>query len=229
MDVYLIPLGGDQYEPYFEPAELDAATPEPGTGWFSRVRRRFSEMLREAEEERHRRHEVTPDEAPQSLATRWKRRILRVIVERAAEQRLLWHLRSATHATLHAPDDLGADAALRIMQAGLRKDNDRHRLRFAVHLVLLILSALLVFVPGPNVIGYFFTFTTVGHLLAWRGAANGVARVVWAVAPSSVLRELRLAEASTAPDREARVQAAASQLGLRHLLTFVERLAVPPA
>ena len=30
-------------------------------------------------------------------------------------------------------------------------------------------------VPGPNVLGYLFTFTVVGHFLAWRGAVQGAA------------------------------------------------------
>lgn len=229
MQVFLIPIGGDRYEPYFEPPDGEPADEPVATGWFGRLRRRFSEMLREAEEERHRRHEPSGDPAPHGAAARWRRRLMRWIVERAAEQRLLWHLRTATHATLHVPDDLPGDDALPILLLGLRRDADRHRALFALHLMLLIVSGVFFFIPGPNLIGYFFTFTTVGHLLAWRGATSGLRRVSWAVAPSPELRDLRLAEAAPAGDREARIHAAAKRLGLRHLATFVERLAAPSA
>lgn len=228
MHVFFIPIGRGRHEPYFEPEDGTDAAVEEGSGWFARLRHRFSEMLREAEEERHRRHEPTPAEAS-SRFVRWRRALMRWIVERAAEQRLLWHLRTATTATLHVPDDLVEAEARRLLHDGLTRDADRHRRWFVVHLLCLIVSGLFFFIPGPNLIGYFFTFTTVGHLLAWRGAANGHARVVWQVRPSEVLRELRHAETVPSPERETRVHAAAERLGLRHLATFVERLAAPPA
>jgi Mitochondrial K+-H+ exchange-related len=229
MQVFLIPIGRDRYEPYFEPIEAETEPVTAGTGWFGRLRHRFAETLREAEAERHRRHETRATERSDGMVARWQRRSLAWIVERAAEQRLLWHLRTADSATLHAPDDLTDAQALDVLKTGMKRDADRHRVRFAVHFVLLLVAGAFFFIPGPNVIGYFFTFTTVGHWLAWRGATNGLGRVAWTVTPSAVLRELRLAEAAPAPDRESRVRAAAEQLGLRHLATFVSRLAIPPA
>ncbi len=154
---------------------------------------------------------------------------MRWIVERAAEQRLLWHLRTATAATLHVPDDLPPDTALGLMTTGLKRDADRHFRWFVVHLLLLIVSGIFFFIPGPNLIGYFFTFTTVGHLLAWRGAARGVAQVTWQVEASADLTALRAALLLAPRDKETRLQELADRLGLQHLATFVERLAVPAA
>lgn len=226
MQVFLVPLGQGQYEPYYEPVEGDDAPAADDTGWLARQRRRLNEMLREAEAERHRRH--VPEE-PQTLTTRLRRRTMRWIVERAAEQRLLWHLRTATAATLHAPSDVGADEALGVLRQGLGRDADRHFRWFLLHLVALVLSAALIVIPGPNVVGYFFTFTTVGHLLAWRGAARGGTAVAWTVVASPDLADLRTVLASASPDRDARLHAVATRLGLQHLATFVERLAYPPA
>jgi hypothetical protein len=228
MQVFLIPIGGDAYEPYFEAPESpeDDATAE--TSWFGRLRQRLRDMLREAEAERHRRHE-SGARAKAGLMTRAQRRVMRWIVERAAEQRLLWHLRTAEAATLEAPDDLAPDAALAILKRGLKRDADRHLRWFLVHAVGLIVSIALILVPGPNVLGYLFTFTTVGHLLAWRGAAHGLKGVVWQVSSSPVVAELRAALALDPSERERRVHAVAERLGLQHLATFFARLALPAA
>lgn len=229
MQVFLVPIGGDDYEPYFEAP--DQPDPEEGageTGWFGRIRRRLRDMLREAEAERHR-HDGDAPSAPEGVLARWRRRVMRWIVERAAEQRLLWHLRTASAATLEAPDDLDAEAALAILKRGLKRDADRHFRWFLVHGVGLIASLALILVPGPNVVGYFLTFTTIGHLLAWRGAANGLKGVTWQVTANAVVTELRAALALASPARERRVHDVAARLGLPHLPTFFERLAAPAA
>jgi len=228
MQVFLIPIGPDRYEPYYEPVEGDDAPAADEAGWLARQRRRLAEMLREAEAERHRRQDSVT-EVPAGVGARLKRKSMAWIVERAAEQRLLWHLRSAPAATLHAPDDLGAGEALRIMIAGLKRDADRHFRWFLLNLVLLAVSGIFFFIPGPNLIGYYFTFTTVGHLLAWRGATRGVTRVDWQVTPSPDLTGLRAALRLPAHDQEPRLQELSSRLGLQHLARFVVRLAVPSA
>ncbi|MGE0814847.1 MAG: hypothetical protein AB7O28_04110 [Vicinamibacterales bacterium] len=228
MDVFLIPIAPDRYEPYFEPEDDAPPQVEEGQGWFARLRRRFAEMLREAEAERHRRHAAAPG-PPAGLAARFRQTVMRWIVERAAEQRLLWHLRTATAASLHAPDDLSDADALGVLRSGMRRDMERHRRWFAVHFIGLCASLALVLIPGPNLVGYLLTFTTVGHLLAWRGASQGLARVTWTVVPNATLSELREVETSPSPERESRVREVAGRLGLRHLSTFVARLAVPPA
>ena len=232
MQVFLIPIGADDYEPYFESDDaadeaVDEAVDE-GAGWLSRQRRKLSDMLREAEAERHRRHD--PDaEARAGFMARWRKKSMRWIVERAAEQRLLWHLRTATAVTLVAPGDLPADQAIAILRHGLKRDSDRHLRWFLVNLLGLIVSIATILVPGPNMLGYYFTFTTVGHLLAWRGAQQGLHRVTWTAEASADLSDVRAALALAAPARDDRLQELAHRLGLRHLATFVERLAVPAA
>jgi hypothetical protein len=226
MQVFLVPIGAADYEPYYEPVAGDDAPPDDDTGFIARQRRRLNDMLREAEEERHRRHAA---DEPQTRMARWRRRLLRWIVERAAEQRLLWHLRTAPVATLHVPSDLAADTALGIFKDGLRRDRDRHFRWFLLHLVLLILSGILFFIPGPNLVGYFFTFTTVGHLLAWRGASRGGSAVAWTVRANTDLTDLRAVLRMDTAAREPHLHDLGHRLGLQHLATFVERLAIPPA
>jgi hypothetical protein len=227
MKVFLIPIGGDAYEPYFEaPDDPEDDDPAAETSWFGRLRKRLRDMLREAEAERHRRHE-SGVRVKAGMMQRAQRKVMRWIVERAAEQRLLWHLRTAPAATLEAPDDLSADDALAILKRGLKRDADRHLRWFLVHALGLLVSVATILIPGPNVLGYFFTFTTVGHMLAWRGAAHGLKGVTWEVRSSPVVAELRAALALEAPERERCVHAVAERLGLQHLASFFERLALP--
>ncbi len=230
MRVFLIPIGPDAYEPYFEPVEsaADAVNADTDAGWLSRQKRKLADMLREAEAERHRRQDEGGAEAA-GTATRWRRRVMRWIVERAAEQRLLWHLRTAATATLVIPTDLAPDRGLAILKQGLKTDSDRHLRWFVVNLAALLVALPFALLPGPNLFGYFFTFTTVGHLLAWRGAQQGLHRVAWQMDADPHVTDIRAAVAMTSPAREDHLHDVATRLGLRHLATFVARLAVPPA
>lgn len=230
MEVFLIPIGRDRYELYFEPAADE--TPEEADddgGWFRGLRRRFGEILREAEAERHRRHHDVARPEGQGMGTRIKRRILRFVVEQIAEQRLLWHLRRTDAVDLHAPSDLDAAQAQRIVREGLQRDADRHTRWLFVHGIGLAFAIVLIPIPGPNLIGYYFTFTVVGSFLSMRGARRGLRHVRWNVRPNTVLADLRSALSLGPPEREQRVHDVAERLRLRHLATFFERVAVPTA
>ncbi len=61
MDVYLIPTTTpERYELYYEAPDEEVVEAGNGTGFIDRMKQRFAEMLREAEEWRHRRHERRP-------------------------------------------------------------------------------------------------------------------------------------------------------------------------
>ena len=227
MNVFYIPLGAGTFEPYFEHEDLDEEPAEGGAspGFFARMRARFSEMIKEAEEARH----SQSYEAPTTLMGRFQRRMMGWVAERVAEQRLLWQLRSVDDAVLHVPDEQEPAAALERFRDGLQKDGDRHRRLLALHALGLIASAPFVVVPGPNVFGYFFTFTVVGHFLAFRGARRGVSEVRWSVEPNAALTAIGHAVATSGPDRHHRIHEAAAPLRLAHLAHFVERMAPPAA
>ena len=169
MDVYLVPVGPDRFECYYEAAEQeDTAEPVEGRGFFARLRARFNAQLKEAEEARHQKS----IEEPHTFLGRMQKHSMRWIAERVAEQRLLWHLRSIDSANLHVPTGLPADQADSIMRDNMKWDADHHRNRLIIHSLALIISVPVALVPGPNVLGYLFTFTVVGHFLAWRGAVR---------------------------------------------------------
>ena len=85
MDVYLVPIGSDRFETYYEAAEDDEPIdPIDGLGFFGRLRVRFQAQLKEAERARH---QAAPEE-PRTFLARMQKRSLRWIAERIAEQRL---------------------------------------------------------------------------------------------------------------------------------------------
>ena len=222
IDVYLVPIGRDQFECYYEAPE-EEETVEPGDGFFARMRHKFSEQLKEAEQARHQ----SPKERPKTLLGRMHRRSLRWIAERIAEQRLLWHLRTATMATLHISEDLPPDRAEGIMRESMKRDADRHRNLLIPHSLALIISAAVALVPGPNVLGYLFTFTVVGHFLAWRGAVNALQGVAWTIVPNPALTELHRAFSLDPGTRHRVLQEVAHRLHMPRMARFVERMATP--
>lgn len=223
--MFLVPISADRYELYCE-AVPDEAAPEaaPSPGVVSRLRRTFSEALEAAERDRTRRETGELEDAS-TVWGRLKARVLAWIADAIAEQRLLWHLRRQESAQLHFPADTTADRALAISRTMLARDRDRHRFWLCIDSVLLVLSGALFFVPGPNLVGYYFAFRVVGHFLSWRGARQGLDRVQWELVASEPLAELRRAIDLGPHQRERHLVDIALRLRLENLATFVERVA----
>jgi hypothetical protein len=252
MDVFLIPtMTSERYELYYEAPDEEVVDPVEGTpdgshghtgfksswawrysfgfigGVVHRMKLRFSEALREAEEWRHRRHEMAPE--PAGMIARWRRKVMGFVVERIAEQRLLWHLRTANVVCARIPTDLTEADADEIIRAILKKDGDHHRKWFWIDGLLLLASAPLVVIPGPNVPGFYFTFQVVGHYLSWSGAKQGVSISPWDFQPCQELADVRAAFALPPAQRQRRFHDLAARLRLEHLTTFLEDVAAPPA
>lgn len=222
MDVYLVPVGGDRFECYYEaPDEDDTDAPVEGQGFFARLRTKFNDQLKEAERARH---QKSIDE-PATFVARWQKRSLRWMAERIAEQRLLWHLRKADAATLHISGDLPADRANAIMRDSMKRDSDSHRNRMIPHTLILIASGLVAIVPGPNLLAYLFTFTAVGHFLSWRGASNALNHVAWTMAQDAALTDIHRAFALAPEERHRVILDAAERLHMPRMARFVEQMA----
>jgi hypothetical protein len=155
-----------------------------------------------------------------------KKRSMRWIAARIADQRLLWHLRKAEMATLHIPD-LPAAEAETIMRANFKWDADHHRNRLILHSLALIAAAPIALVPGPNVLGYLFTFTVVGHFLAWRGAVTGLHQTAWTIVPNAELSDLRRAFSLDAAARHRVISDVAHRLHMPKMARFVEQMTAP--
>ena len=225
MEVFLVPVAAARYELYCEvPDEPETPGAQPPRGFIRRMVHRFREMIAEAERERR---QGRPP-ASSSWTGRIKARTLRWVAESIAEQRLLWHLRRQQDAALLFPDDITESTALATLRRQLKKDFDKHRMWLVIDSLLFIASGVLVFVPGPNVLAYYFAFRMVGHFLSLRGARQGLDGMVWRYEPSAPLTELRRALDLHPHAREPQVRDIAQRLRLEHLASFFERAAEPP-
>jgi hypothetical protein len=231
MDVFVIPLGRDRYELYSEqPVELDANTDaEPGL--VSRGLKRISAWMRDTEA----RQQDTSRDAPTSWFGRLQDRGFAWVVDRIAEQRLLWNLRGASTAIAAHPNDMPFEQVMTIVHADLRRSYDRHRRWFVIDGILLALTSiflgpLFLLIPGiANLPAFYFGFRSLGHFLSMRGASQGMHRVAWTGKPCPPLGELREVERLAPDARDARIEDIASRLRLQHLSTFFKRMAADPA
>ena len=187
MDVFLVPLGPERHELYCEPSDDDetaADTGAPAPGFFSRMRRRFTEMLRAAEAARARRARGEYD----PIDTWWERtraRVLAKVADAVAEQRLLWHLR-------HLDGRQPLPSVRHDRRAGARDhaclDGPRSRppLPLAGHRCAAHARprrGALRSCPARTSSGYYFAFRVVGHYLSWRAREQGLDAVTWTTAP----------------------------------------------
>jgi hypothetical protein len=226
VDVYLVPVGRDRYELYCEvPDEPDEPGEERPSGFIRRIRARFTAMLEEAERERRRTH-AERETDQRGFFARLKAQGMRWVAESIAEQRLLWHLRRQTAGCLYYPTDVEAPQAMTLLRRQLRRDFDRHRFWLVIDSLLFIASGVLVLLPGPNVVAYYFAFRMVGHFLSLRGARQGLNGVLWTTQPSAPLSALRNAIHLDGEARERHVDDVARALNLEHLARFFERTAI---
>jgi hypothetical protein len=227
MDVFVIPVGSTRYELYCEVADVSPAEhDEPPTGVVGRLRHKFAVMLRTAEERQHRRRAGEELEAKGWMG-RVQDRCMAWVVERIAEQRLLWHLRRQIAANAIHPDDMTFEQAMTLIRRILQRDYERHKVWLVVDTLGLTASGLLVLLPGPNIFAYYFAFRVVGHWLSMRGATQGLERVTWNNSPSSELTILRRVATLQPGEREHEVTVVAERLRLQHLTTFFDRVAIP--
>jgi hypothetical protein len=232
MDVYLVPVGPERYELYCESADDAPATHDPApNGLFRRLQDRFSQTLAalEREHERERARARSQRHRRDGLLRRLRGRGVRWLAERVAEQRLLWRLRGQARVRAMYPAQLDDARALGVIRRNLQADADRHSRWLVVDVVGLLFSGLLAPFPGPNLPGYYFTFRVVGHLLAIRGAKQGLRKVEWVLHASQPLGRLGDIVGLPAEERLERLRAIEAELGLVRLARFLERIALKTA
>jgi len=228
--VYLLPVGSSQYELYFEPTDDEDLSNVKSSelGAMRVFYSRFKEMLAEAQAVRQSNDDsVVSVEtiAKRPLLVRARNWLLSWIAEAIMEERLLWQLRTRHQALLIYPDDIDFEQAIKFSQTSFQRDVDRHRFWLIIDVIMaLILGPLLFFIPGPNLIAYYFVFRSVGHFLSWRGARNGLRDITWHACQSASLVQLREILTLEFSERTQHVRAIEAQLGLKHLVAFIQHM-----
>lgn len=225
MIVYAIPIpgpAGPRYE-FYCPRSADPEEESAGErpGLIARFRRRFAQTIRDAEQRR----EHPSADAPAGRVARLQERMLGWIAERVAEQRLLWNLRRETAVELAHADDVAFDDVMALVRTSLKADYDRHRRWLVVDAIGLVLSGLLMLVPGPNLVAYVFVFRVGGHWFSMRGATQGLSSIAWSSRPEPALRELAAAVIEPPRGHSPRIGPIADALDLPDLPAFIARMA----
>jgi Mitochondrial K+-H+ exchange-related len=218
--IYLVPVGSGRFELYSEPPADSEVEPgrEPDGIWRRlghRIHARWRDAVQSARE----------GDPNGGLVTRARDAAVCRMAEAIAEQRTLWVLRHGYDAELVHPSDLNAQDAASIRDRMLNRARVHHLRWLAVDAVVLIASSVLMIVPGPNVIAYYFAFRVVGHCFSWRGARQALQATTWRLRSEPALVELgHLAHLPRAA-RASRVVAIATDLNLPRLAAFFDRTA----
>lgn len=220
--VYLVPIGSGRFDLYTEQEERDPLAPREAAGFWSRTIERLHEGWRQMA-----RAATSRQGDRAGRLTRLRDWLVCRIAEAIAEQRTLWSLRTLASATFIYPSDLSETSAAAIRGRVLIRARRHHGWWLLINVVGVALTAVLVLLPGPNLIGYYFLFRVVAHYLSWRGARHALESISWRPIAEPALSELgRLARVAR-DARAERVAAIASQLRLTRLEAFFDRVAVP--
>jgi hypothetical protein len=222
--VYLVPIGGERFELYTEPADEASTRHRPvRTGFWHRTLHQLQERWRHAVHSASTERESGGHAGRIALARDW---VVRAIAKSIAEQRTLWSLRGMTSAAFIHPDDQTESSATAVREQLLSQARRHHGWWLLANLVGAAVTAALVLLPGPNIIGYYFLFRLVSHYLSWSGARQASARTAWRSKPEPALTELGTLAGLPHDARAPRVAAIADQLHLPRLVEFFDRVAV---
>ena len=229
MDVFVIPVGPDQYELYSEqPVAGDEPVDPRQTGFFGGLRQRFRSVIRAAEERERIGGSERP--APKTFVGRLQDRVMAWVAERIAEQRLLWNLRGESEVMAPHPSDMLFVQVHALIRETLQRDYERRRKWMVIDGLLFVvtfvaLGPLFVVIPGvANLPALYFGFRAVGHFLSMRGARHGLRGVVWSGRPCPPLVELRALGRLDEHSRRERLHDIAARVRLEHLPKFFDRV-----
>lgn len=221
LTVFLVPAGRDRYELYSEMPEEAVDEVEISEGFLRRWTRTATIKWRELVD-------LARHGTPGGRFARWRDTLVCHLAESIAEQRTLWALRKATAAIVRYPATTGPEVARAALNRVLAEARRHHGRWLVIDLILLLITGpLFFFVPGPNVISWYFFFRVLGHQLSWRGARQAIDGVAWVLLPDQSLGELAALVDVPRAARARKVEAIAARLNLPRLSAFFDRVAVP--
>ena len=218
MTIFLVPVGHNRFELYSEAPEDPTTPPQGDGGWLRRWPHAASVRWRVLVE-------TAREASPDGIMARWRHTLIRQVAESIAEQRTLWVLRHETRAAVKFPSTLDESTARVVLTERFTHAQRHHRRWLVLDALLLLVSAVFAFVPGPNVLAYYLAFSVFGHISSWRGARHAERHIDWVLEADDSLAELASLVKISREARAPRVADIARRLNLSRLSTFFERMA----
>jgi hypothetical protein len=212
--IYLLNLDSGRCVFYSEGAEavaeVEASAPRTGVrGWAERKYKSLQAILTESE---------------QGVGLR-VRRIWEWLQKRIPpDEPVLRSLRGVSAIELHHPLTLTTEETRSLWKNYLKNRQGRHTFWFIANALVSPLTLLLAPLPGPNIIGYWFVYRAVCHLLARLGARNARSEQV----ETEFISTDALDGSFGAADDE-RIASLSSSFGLNGLDAFIKRIAAKKA
>jgi hypothetical protein len=143
-------------------------------------------------------------------------------------ERVFKRMRHATEISLHFTSALTETRAGELLEQLYGRGRNKHLFWFAVDLVVtvvaILLSPILIPIPGPNIFFYYPGLRTISHFLAWRGVLHGRRLDRRLFFPQVEIADI---EATLKQSRERidfeQVRQLAKRMGLEQLPHFLER------
>ncbi|HUQ31509.1 MAG TPA: hypothetical protein VM095_05280 [Pyrinomonadaceae bacterium] len=214
MKVYLLTLEGERCVFYSEGPETVAETEviEPRKGLRGWAERRYKSL------------QVLLTESEKGVGLR-VRRVWEWLQKRIPpDEPVLRALRGVQAVKLYHSPTLTAEETRRLWTVYLKSRQGRHMFWFVINLLVSPLTLVLAPLPGPNVIGYWFVYRSVCHLLARLGARNARSEQV-----TTAFQSTGSLSGSFGAKDEERIAALSSSFGLPGLDDFIKRTAAKQA
>lgn len=143
-------------------------------------------------------------------------------------ERVFKRMRYASEIRLHYGAGLPETRVVELLEQLCGRQSNKHLFWFAVDLVItliaILLSPILIPLPGPNILFYYPGLRTISHFLAWRGVLHGRRLNPRVFSPRVEIVDI---EATLKQGRERidfeQVRQFAKRMGLEQLPHFLER------
>jgi Mitochondrial K+-H+ exchange-related len=208
--IYLLSVEGGRCIFYSEGpetvAESETTAPRGGVrGWAERKYKNLQAILTESEK---------------GVGLRMRRAWEWLQKRISPDEPVLRSLRGARAIELYYPSTFAEEETRTLWRDYLKERQGRHTFWFVVNALVSPLTLLLAPLPGPNLIGYWFVYRAVCHLLARLGARNARSEQV----TTSFVSTGALDNSFSATDDE-RIASLSSKFGLYGLDSFLKHMA----